>query len=95
VSDEAARKAFSRDLEALRHQRDCLEPTEAARRELDAGLSAHEALFQIQDHFEYRNIRSGGFVDAVALFVSSLCEQEFVAPDEELHGIIALGRDAE
>ena len=53
---------------------------EIARLALKADLLPHEALEEIRDHFEYRYTRSTDLTEALALFVSSLCDNESSGP---------------
>lgn len=80
MSEKTHRKAFSKEIEALRRQQGLVEPMEIARLVLNAGLLPHEALEEIRDHFEYRYMRSTDLTEALALFVSSLCDNESSGP---------------
>ena len=71
----ARSNTFFREMDALRRQRGRLDPAEIARMALKAGLTAHEALIEIQRNYDYRNFSTGDFVDALALFISSLCQR--------------------
>ena len=90
MSAEAARKAFSQEIEALRRQRSRLDPTEIARLALKAGLNAHEALLEIKDFYEYRHMHSGDFVDALPLFISSICRKSKARRILEYVSIVSL-----
>ena len=72
---EVRRKTFSQDLETLRRQGRRPDPSEIARLGLKSGLTPREILLEIQDFLEYRHTRSGEIIDALALFITSHCEQ--------------------
>jgi hypothetical protein len=72
---EARRKTFSHHLETLRRQGRRPDLSEIARLGLKSGLTSREILLEIQDFLEYRHTRSGQIIDALALFIASLCEQ--------------------
>ena len=81
-------KTFSREMAELRRQKRPLEPKEIAQMAIKAGLNAHEALLEIQDHFEYR--QPGDSAEALALFISSICEQSKVRRVLEYASIASL-----
>ena len=76
MTEKSRRKIFSEEIEALRKHQGRLEPIEIARLAHLAGLLPHEALEEVRDHFEYRYSRSTNLTEALALFVSSLCDNE-------------------
>jgi hypothetical protein len=71
----ARRKTFSQHLETLRRQGRRPDLSEIARLGLKSGLTSREILLEIQDFLEYRHTRSGEIIDALALFITSHCEQ--------------------
>jgi hypothetical protein len=75
MNAEARRKTFPRDMETLRRQGRRPDPSEIARLGLKSGLTPREILLEIQDFLEYRHTRSGEIIDALALFITSYCEQ--------------------
>ena len=80
MTEKSHRKTFSKEIEALRRHQGHVEPMEIARLALKAGLLPHEALEEIRDPFEYRYTRSTDLTEALALFVSSLCDNESSGP---------------
>ncbi len=80
MTEKNHRKTFWKEIEALRRHQGRVEPMEIARLALKAGLLPDEALEEIRDHFEYRYTRSTDLTEALALFVSSLCDNESSVP---------------
>lgn len=75
MSTEASQQAFLREMDKLRRGVKQIEPPDIAEVARKCGLSPYEAVSRIAEYGRYGRQRSGEVFDALAVFLSSVCEQ--------------------